>query len=180
MLFLLQRIKVARSVTAFILPSAMLVGDDLPEEPFRVASTASKTPKQWVDTFFVEARLKIAEYLRLEEKEEEEEDSNALDCQFGMEFDVFDGMPVAPEFPPINTITYPPFLPEEEVSQLDGDDGKYATEMREAIKGVCERLMDAQMSARDETELVVGHMESSMSWIVDNISILHRCGERLQ
>ena len=107
--FLFPGIKVARSVTAFVLPSTMLVGDDLPQELFRVASTAAKTPKQWVNTFFVEARIKIAENLQLEEKDEEEEDSNALDCQFGMEFEVFHGMPVAPEFPTINTITYPPF-----------------------------------------------------------------------
>ena len=64
--FLFPGIKVARSVTAFVLPSTMLVGDDLPEELFRVASTAAKTSKQsWVNTFFVEARLKIAENLRL-------------------------------------------------------------------------------------------------------------------
>ena len=44
----MQGIKVARSITAFILPTAMLVGDDLPEELFRVALTASKAPKQWV------------------------------------------------------------------------------------------------------------------------------------
>ena len=69
---LLPGIKVARSVTAFVLLILMLVGDDLPEDLFRIASTASKTPKQWVDTFFVEARLKIAENLRLEEKSEEE------------------------------------------------------------------------------------------------------------
>ena len=56
----------------------------------------------------------------------------------------------------------------------------YSNEMREAIKGVREQLMEAQRSAQDETELVLGYMESSMSWIVDNISILHRCGERLQ
>ena len=178
--FLLQGIKVARSITAFILPCAMLVGDDLPEELFRVASTASKTQKQWVETFFVEARLATAEYLRLEENDDEEEDSSTLDCQFGMEFDASDGMPAVPEFAPLSIITYPPFLHEEEVSQLEGDDGRYAAEMREAIKGVRERLMVAKESARDETELVLGHMEASMSWIVNNISILHRCGERLQ
>ena len=120
------------------------------------------------------------EYLQLEEKDDEEEDSSALDCQFGMEFDVSDGMPAVPEFAPIKTISHPPFLHEEEVSQLEGDDGMYSNEMREAIKGVREQLMEAQRSAQDETELVLGYMESSMSWIVDNISILHRCGERLQ
>ena len=58
-----------------------------------------------------------------------------------------DGMPAVPEFAPLKTNTYPPFLHEEEVSQLEGDDGKYATEMREAIKGVRERLVVAQESA---------------------------------
>jgi hypothetical protein len=52
--------------------------------------------------------------------------------------------------------------------------------MREAIIGVRGQLADAQLAARKDAELILGYVESSNQWLMNHISIIHRCGEFLQ
>ena len=77
------------------------------------------------------------------------------------------------------TVVCPKFMAEDEVRQLE-DNGPYATEMREAITGVSGQLVDAQLAARKDAELILGYVESSNDWLMNHISIIHQCGEFLQ
>ena len=121
--------------------------------------------------------MKSAEMCRLEEEDEEEEESLA-EYQFGMEVDVPDGPTVVAWFP-IPIVIYPPFMAEEEVKRL-GDDGLYATEIREAITGVRARLNDAQLAARADAETLAEYVDRSSNWLMEHVDILHRCGDSLQ
>jgi hypothetical protein len=80
-------------------------------------------------------------------------------------------MPRVVEFAPIPIVIYPPFLAEEEVEEMEegGDDGPYATEMREAISGVRNRLADVQLVAREDAERVMGYVENSNHWLMEHI-----------
>jgi hypothetical protein len=174
--FVHPAVKVAKSLTAFVLPDTVLSGDGLPEDVFLTASEATKTPKQWITEFMPYARIKAAEMSRLEEEDEEEEDS-LTEYQFGMEVE-FDA-PTGVVWVAIPTVVYPPFLAEEEVRRL-GDDGLYANEIREAITGVRARLADAQLAARDDAGTLVDYVDCSSNWLMEHVSILHRCGDHLQ
>jgi hypothetical protein len=175
--FVHPAIKVARLLTAFVLPGTVLSGDGLPEDVLWTASDATKTPKQWLTEFMPFARMKAAEMCRLEEEDEEEEESLA-DYQFGMEVDVPDG-PTGVTWEPIPIVIYPPFMGEEELRRL-GDDGLYATEIREAITGVRARLTDAQLAARADAETLVEYVDRSSNWLMEHVDILHCCGDCLQ
>ena len=136
-IFALSAIKAAKLVTIFVIPGTWLSGDNLPDDVLRAASEESKTPRHWVEDFFLYARIRAAKHNRLEEEEGNDEELDAEKYYFGMDLDDAD-MPRVVEFSPIPIIVYPPFLAEEEVGELeeDGDDGPYATKMREAISGV--------------------------------------------
>ena len=153
-------------------------GDDLPDDVFWTASEDEKTSKQWVDEFFPYTRARAAEHTRLEEEDGEEDDSLTSEYQFGMELDAID-MPRMVVWSPVPTVVYPKFMAEEEVKLL-GDDGPYATEMREAIIGMRGCLGDAPLAAREDAELLLGYVESSNDWLMNHISTIHRCGEALQ
>jgi hypothetical protein len=58
--FVHPAIKVARSLTAFVLPGTVLSGDGLPENVLWSALDATKTPKQWLTEFIPFAQMKAA------------------------------------------------------------------------------------------------------------------------
>ena len=142
--FLHPAVKAAKSRTAFILPDVLLCGDDLPTEVLLTATEDQKTPKQWIAEFMPYARIRAAEMGRLEEEEEDGDDS-LTECQFGMDFEPPDA-PTAIEWDPVPIVVYPPFMAEEEVRQM-GEDGLYASEMRDAITDVRDRLSEVQQRA---------------------------------
>ena len=92
-----------------------------------------------MEDFFPYTQSRAAEHNRLKEEEGNEEESDAENYYFGMDLDDAN-MPRVVEFAPIPIVIYPPFLDEEEVGEMEegGDDGPYATKMREAISGACD------------------------------------------
>jgi hypothetical protein len=175
--FLLPAVKAAKSRTAFVLSDALLSGDDLPTKILLATSKDQKTPRQWIADFMPYACIRAAEMGRLEE-EEEDEDESLTEYQFGMDFEPLDG-PTAIEWDPIPNVVYPSFLAEEAVRQM-GDDGLYAAEMREAITGVRGRLSDAQQMARADLLTLAEYVYWSTGWVMEHVSFLQRCGDHLQ
>jgi hypothetical protein len=137
----------------------------------------SKTPRQWVYEFMPYARIQAAEDNRLDEMEGEEEDLE-VEYHFGMELDKTD-MPRMVGLSALPEAVYPSFMAEEEVIEL-GDDGKYASELREAISGCRARLADVRASAQYDDEMIMEHVESSTLWLTGHVSILHQCGDHLR
>ena len=109
---------------------------------------------------------------------DDEEDSLTVDYQFGMELDGAE-MPQMVNWSLAPTVIYPPFMAKDEVKDME-DDGPYVIELREAIPGKHSQLGDARMAARDDVERMMEDVDISNTWLMENVSILHCCGDRLQ
>ena len=180
MVFLLLGTNALKSVTAFVLESAMLVGDSLPAETVEALTTKVKSPKQWVE-FFSKTRAKVLASLRLIKQDGDKEGLDISEFQFGMELEAAgETMPSLHPFSPLMGIVYPPFVGESEVIQMEEDIGTHAMEMSQGIQGLRVRLADTEVRMQGEAERIAAYVDSNLEWMMDHISILHCCGKQLQ
>ena len=169
MVFLLLGTNALKSVTAFVLESAMLVGDSLPAETVEALTTKVKSPKQWVE-FFSKTRAKVLASLRLIKQDGNKEGLDISEFQFGMELEAAgETMPSLHPFSPLMSIVYPPFVGESEVIQMEEDIGTHAMEMSQGIQGLRVRLADTEVRMQGEAERIAAYVDSNLEWMMDHI-----------
>ena len=106
--------KQGKSVAAFVIPSAVLEGDNLPQLLLEIVSKEKRTLKKWVDEFFPYARAQAAELILIQEDGEDDEDLLSLDEDFDADTEAVDFLTDF-EWVPLLTTQYKPFVAEEYV-----------------------------------------------------------------